>query len=75
MGSLLFLLGIAIFLICAAQVYGHEFLQRGAAVKGLYRGIRHPQSVALGIAGCGLAILGPRFTEVTSWGRVPIPAF
>ena len=37
MGSVLFLLGIAVFLVCAIQVYSHKFLKRGAVLKGLYR--------------------------------------
>ncbi len=67
MGSILFLLGIAIFLVCAVQVYLSKFLKRGAVLKGLYRWIRHPQYLALGIAGAGLAILWPRFIVVVLW--------
>ncbi len=67
MGSILFLLGIAIFLICAIQVYLNKFLKKGAVLKGLYRWIRHPQYVALAIAGAGLAILWPRFIVVVLW--------
>ncbi|MDE2320469.1 MAG: hypothetical protein KGL31_00900 [candidate division NC10 bacterium] len=67
MGSILFLLGIAIFLICAIQVYWSKFLQRGTVVKGAYRWIRHPQYLALAIAGAGLAILWPRFIVVVLW--------
>ena len=67
MGSILFVLGIAIFLICAIQVYLNKFLKRGAVLIGLYRWIRHPQYVALAIAGAGLAILWPRFIVVILW--------
>jgi protein-S-isoprenylcysteine O-methyltransferase Ste14 len=67
MGSILFLLGIVIFLICAIQVYSHKFLKRGAVLKGLYHWIRHPQYLALAIAGAGLAILWPRFIVVVLW--------
>lgn len=67
MGSVLFLLGIAIFFVCAIQVYSHKFLKRGAVLKGLYRWIRHPQYVGLSIAGLGLAILWPRFIVVVLW--------
>jgi len=67
MGSVLFLLGIAIFFVCAVQVYSHKFLKRGAVLKGLYRWIRHPQYVGLSIAGLGLAILWPRFIVVVLW--------
>src|ERR1700758_4688063 len=33
MGSILFLLGIVIFLVCAIQVYYSKFLKRGAVLK------------------------------------------
>jgi protein-S-isoprenylcysteine O-methyltransferase Ste14 len=67
MGSVLFLLGIALFFVCAIQVYSHKFLKRGAVLKGPYRWIRHPQYVGLSIAGLGLAILWPRFIVVVLW--------
>ncbi len=67
MGSALFLLGIAVFVVCAVQVYSSKFLKRGAVLKGLYRWIRHPQYLALSIAGVGLAILWPRFLVVVLW--------
>ena len=67
MGSVLFLLGIAMFFVCAIQVYSHKFLKRGAVLKGLYRWIRHPQYLGLSIAGLGLAILWPRFIVVVLW--------
>jgi protein-S-isoprenylcysteine O-methyltransferase Ste14 len=67
MGSVLFLTGIAVFFVCAIQVYSHKFLKRGAVLKGLYRWIRHPQYVGLSIAGLGLAILWPRFIVVVLW--------
>src|ERR1035441_7105127 len=67
MGSVLFLLGIAVFFICAIQVYSHKFLKRGTVLKGLYRWIRHPQYLGLSIAGLGLAILWPRFIVVVLW--------
>jgi protein-S-isoprenylcysteine O-methyltransferase Ste14 len=67
MGSVLFLLGISVFFICAIQVYSHKFLKRGAVLKGLYRWIRHPQYLGLSVAGVGLAILWPRFIVVILW--------
>jgi len=39
MGSVLFLLGIAVFLVCAIQVYSHKFLKRGAVLKGCTGGL------------------------------------
>jgi protein-S-isoprenylcysteine O-methyltransferase Ste14 len=66
-GSVLFVGGTAIFLVCAGQVYFHKFLQRGPAFGGLYRWIRHPQYLGLGAAGLGLAILWPRFLTIVLW--------
>jgi protein-S-isoprenylcysteine O-methyltransferase Ste14 len=67
LGSVLFSLGIVLFLICALQVYASKLLHRGPVTKGLYSLIRHPQYVALAIAGAGLAILWPRFLVVVLW--------
>jgi len=66
-GSVLFVGGTAIFLVCAGQVYFHKFLHRGPALGGLYRWVRHPQYLALGAAGLGLAILWPRFLTIVLW--------
>ena len=67
MGSVLFVLGMAVFFICAIQVYANKILKRGAALKGLYSIIRHPQYAGLGIAGIGLSILWPRFLVAVLW--------
>lgn len=67
MGSVLFVLGMAVFLACAFQVYANKFLKKGTALKGLYSIIRHPQYVGLGIAGIGLSILWPRFLVPVLW--------
>jgi protein-S-isoprenylcysteine O-methyltransferase Ste14 len=66
-GSVLFVGGAAIFLVCAGQVYFHKFFRRDPALGGLYRWIRHPQYLALGATGLGLAILWPRFLTVVLW--------
>jgi protein-S-isoprenylcysteine O-methyltransferase Ste14 len=66
-GSVLFVGGAALFLVCAAQVYSHKFMRRGPVLGGLYRWIRHPQYLALAITGVGLAILWPRFLTVVLW--------
>jgi protein-S-isoprenylcysteine O-methyltransferase Ste14 len=60
-GSVLFLLGLAIFAVCALQVYSGKIFKWGIAHRGLYRYIRHPQYLALGLWGMGMAILWPRF--------------
>ncbi len=67
MGSVLFVAGIVIFLICAAQVYTAKFTKKGAVHSGLYAYIRHPQYLALGMAGLGLSILWPRFLTIVLW--------
>lgn len=67
MGSVLFVFGIAVFIVCAVQVYTNKFLKRGTALKGLYSIIRHPQYVGLVCAGMGLSILWPRFLTIVLW--------
>ncbi len=61
LGSLFFIVGIIIFLVCAAQVYLGKMLKKGAATMGLYALVRHPQYVGLAFAALGLAIMWPRF--------------
>ncbi|HET7319168.1 MAG TPA: hypothetical protein VFK23_08540, partial [Nitrospirota bacterium] len=46
MGSVLFVLGMAIFFVCATQIYTAKFAKKGAVVGGLYSFIRHPQYLA-----------------------------
>ncbi len=60
-GSVLFILGAILFITCALQVYLGKLFKWGIADKGLYRYIRHPQYLALGIWGIGMSILWPRF--------------
>jgi len=60
-GSVFFLLGFFAFTVCALQVYLGKIFKWGIADKGLYRYIRHPQYLSLGIWGIGMAILWPRF--------------
>ena len=67
MGSVLFVLGIAIFFICAIQVYASKFLKKGTVLRGLYSVIRHPQYLGLGVAGLGLSVLWPRFLVPVLW--------
>ncbi|MBF0566539.1 MAG: isoprenylcysteine carboxylmethyltransferase family protein, partial [Nitrospirae bacterium] len=67
MGSILFVAGMLIFLVCAIQVYASKFMKRGAVVRGIYSYVRHPQYVALAVAGVGLSILWPRFLSAVLW--------
>jgi len=66
-GSVLLVVGALVFLACAGQVYFHKLFRRGPALGGLYRWIRHPQYLALGVTGLGLAILWPRFLTIVLW--------
>ncbi len=66
-GSVFFVGGGAIFLLCAVQVYSRKLLRGGPVVGGLYRWIRHPQYVALAVTGLGLAILWPRLLTIVLW--------
>jgi protein-S-isoprenylcysteine O-methyltransferase Ste14 len=67
MGSVLFVVGMVTFFVCAGQIYFAKFTRKGAVLGGLYAYIRHPQYLALGIAGLGLSILWPRFLTVVLW--------
>jgi hypothetical protein len=58
---------MATFLACAAQIYTAKFRRKGAVLGGLYSTIRHPQYLALGLAGLGLSILWPRFLTIVLW--------
>jgi protein-S-isoprenylcysteine O-methyltransferase Ste14 len=66
-GSVLFVVGAIVFFVCAGQVYFHKFFRPGPALGVLYRWIRHPQYLALGLTGLGLAILWPRFLTIVLW--------
>jgi protein-S-isoprenylcysteine O-methyltransferase Ste14 len=67
MGSVFFVGGMAVFLVCAVQVYARKLVKKGAALKGLYALLRHPQYLGLGMAGLGLSILWPRFLVLVLW--------
>lgn len=60
-GSVLFVVGMFIFIVCALQVYLGKLLKTRVATKGLYTIIRHPQYLGLGLAALGLSIMWPRF--------------
>ena len=65
LGSVFFVAGILIFLVCAVQVYMGKLLKKGVATKGFYIFIRHPQYLGLGLAALGLVIMWPRFLTLT----------
>jgi protein-S-isoprenylcysteine O-methyltransferase Ste14 len=60
-------LGLAGFLLSAVQVYGNKIRRRGVARGFLYRFVRHPQYLFLGIAGWGLLTMWPRFLLLGIW--------
>lgn len=60
-GSVLFVAGLAVFVICAIQVYGGKLFKRGPAKWGFYAIIRHPQYGALATTALGMSIMWPRF--------------
>jgi len=66
LGSAFFIIGSFTFMICALQVYLGKIFKWGVADKALYKYIRHPQYLALGIWGIGMGILWPRFIVLTS---------
>jgi protein-S-isoprenylcysteine O-methyltransferase Ste14 len=61
LGSIFFVMGMLIFVVCAAQVYLGKLLRKGTTTKGLYVFVRHPQYIGLAVAALGLAIMWPRF--------------
>jgi uncharacterized membrane protein len=66
LGSVLFILGFITFTVCALQVYLGKIFKWGIAQRGLYKTIRHPQYLALGLWGVGMTILWPRFLVLAS---------
>jgi protein-S-isoprenylcysteine O-methyltransferase Ste14 len=65
LGSVFFVAGMLIFLVCAVQVYMGKLLKKGVATKGFYTIVRHPQYLGLGFAALGLVIMWPRFLTLT----------
>lgn len=60
-GVAVFLGGFAAFAFGAAQIYRAKLLRRPAVEGGLYRGIRHPQYLALMVASFGMVLIWPRY--------------
>ena len=59
-GRYAFGLGFLSFLVLAAQIYGSKLFGRKMVNAGVYRYIRHPQYLSLGISAFGLFIAWPR---------------
>lgn len=66
-GVYLFALGLWGFFLSAFQVYGNKISRRGVAKGLLYRFVRHPQYLCLGVAGWGLLTIWPRFLLLGVW--------
>jgi protein-S-isoprenylcysteine O-methyltransferase Ste14 len=60
-------LGLAGFVASMVQVYGNKLRKRGVARGVLYRFVRHPQYLCLGLAGWGVLTLWPRFLLLGLW--------
>jgi len=63
----LIVVGLAGFVLSAVQVYGNKIRKRGVAKGFLYRFVRHPQYLCLGVAGWGLLTMWPRFLLLGIW--------
>lgn len=66
-GLALIVLGLVGFLLAAFQVYGNKIRRRGVARGLLYRFVRHPQYLCLGVAGWGFLTMWPRFLLLGAW--------
>ena len=60
LGPALVVVGFAIFLVGAGQIYWAKFRRSGLVTRGLYRFVRHPQYIALTLFGVGILL---------TWGR------
>lgn len=53
--------GLSAFIVGVVQIYGSKLRKGAEVVGGMYRHIRHPQYLALTIAGLGMTFIWPRF--------------
>ncbi|HZP63404.1 MAG TPA: isoprenylcysteine carboxylmethyltransferase family protein [Terriglobales bacterium] len=60
LGRYFFGLGLLAFFVQAAQIYGSKLLGRKLVNSGIYRYIRHPQYLSLGLSAFGLFTMWPR---------------
>ena len=67
LGGLLVILGTVLFLVGFVHVYWAKIRGRGPVTGGLYTVFRHPQYVALAIAGLGTLLVWPRFLVLISY--------
>lgn len=67
LGVVLIVVGLGGFFVSVVQVYGNKITRRGVARGLLYRIVRHPQYLGLGVAGYGLLTQWPRFLLLAVW--------
>ena len=60
LGRYFFGLGLLGFFVLAAQIYGSKLFRRKVVSSGVYRYIRHPQYLCLGLSAFGLFTMWPR---------------
>jgi protein-S-isoprenylcysteine O-methyltransferase Ste14 len=60
LGRYFFGLGLLAFFVLAAQIYGSQLFGRKFVNFGIYRYIRHPQYLSLGLSAFGLFTMWPR---------------
>jgi len=60
LGRYAFGLGLLAFLVLASQIYSSKLLGRKMVSSGVYRYVRHPQYLSLGISAFGLFTAWPR---------------
>ena len=60
LGRYFFGLGLLGFFVLAAQIYGSKLFRRKVVSSGVYRHIRHPQYLCLGVSAFGLFTMWPR---------------
>jgi len=53
--------GVTLFLISAVHLYYFKLIRKTMVSGGLYRFIRHPQYLGLGLIGFGIILMWPRF--------------
>ena len=66
-GWCLALLGLAVFLVSAAQLYTSQLMRKGAVTGLLYRYVRHPQYLGLAVLGLGVTLIWPRFLALLTF--------
>lgn len=61
LGPILAVVGLVGFFVCAGQLYYGKFVRKTLVNQWVYRRVRHPQYLSLGMAGLGFLLMWPRF--------------